>query len=146
MWVLNTWWSLFAYSLLAFSLQRAISHMVAKKKKKLIWDSQTQKFQGVFLVTESESESCPVVSYTFWLHRLYSPWNCPGQNTGVGSLSHLQGTFPTQGSNSGFPHCRWILYQLSYHGSLVTEAPIWLKLFLESVTKPYHYSDTLQFI
>ena len=33
-WVLNTWWSLFAYSLLAFSLQRAISHMAAKKKKK----------------------------------------------------------------------------------------------------------------
>ena len=26
---------------------------------------------------------------------LYSPWNSPGQNTGVGSLSHLQGIFPT---------------------------------------------------
>ena len=28
---------------------------------------------------------------------LYSPWNSPGQNTGVGSLSLLQGIFPTQG-------------------------------------------------
>ena len=136
MWVLNTWWSLFAYSLLAFSLQRAISHMVAKKK--LIWYSQTQKFQSIFLVTESESEGCPVVSDSWRLHRLCSPWNCPGQNTGVGSFSLLQGIFPTQGLNPGFPHCRQILYQLSYQGSLVTKAPIWLKLFLESVTKPYH--------
>ena len=40
-------------------------------------------------------------------HGLYcSPWNSPGQNTGVGSLSLLQGIFPTQGSNPGVPHCR----------------------------------------
>ena len=32
-----------------------------------------------------------------------SPWNSPGQNTGVGSLSLLQGIFPTQGSNPGPP-------------------------------------------
>ena len=25
---------------------------------------------------------------------------------------HLQGIFPTQGSNPGLPHCRWVLYQL----------------------------------
>ena len=46
-----------------------------------------------------------------------SPWNCPGQNTGVGSLSLLQGIFPIQGSNPGLPHCRQILYQLSHNGS-----------------------------
>ena len=51
---------------------------------------------------------------------LYDPMDCtvrgisPVQNTGVGSLSLLQGTFPTQGSNPGLPHCRWILYQLSH--------------------------------
>ena len=44
----------------------------------------------------------------------YSPWNSPGQNIGVGSLSLLQGIFPTQGSNPGLPHCRRILYWLSY--------------------------------
>ena len=49
--------------------------------------------------------------------RLYSPWNSPDQNTGVGSLSLLQGIFSTQGSNPGLPHCRWILYQLSHKGS-----------------------------
>ena len=31
----------------------------------------------------------------------------------MGSLSLLQEIFPTQGSNLGLPHCRWILYQLS---------------------------------
>ena len=31
-------------------------------------------------------------------------------------LSLLQGIFPTQGSNRGLLHCRWILYQLSYEG------------------------------
>jgi len=30
-----------------------------------------------------------------------------------GSLSLLQGIFPTQRWNLGLPHCRWILYQLS---------------------------------
>ena len=39
----------------------------------------------------------------------YNPWNSPGQNTGVGSLSLLQGIFPTQGSNPGLPHCRQII-------------------------------------
>ena len=61
-----------------------------------------------------ESESCSVVSDSLWPHGLYSPWNSPGQNTGVGSLSLLQGIFPTQGSNPGLLHCRWILYQLSH--------------------------------
>ena len=42
------------------------------------------------------------------------PW---GQNTGVGSLSLIQGIFPTQGLNPVLPHCRWILYQLSYQGN-----------------------------
>ena len=44
-------------------------------------------------------------------------WNSPGQNTGVGSYSLLQGIFPTQGLNPGLAHDRQILYQLSYRGS-----------------------------
>ena len=40
--------------------------------------------------------------------------NSPGQNTGVGSLSLLQGIFPIQGANQGLPQ---ILYQLNYKGS-----------------------------
>ena len=64
-----------------------------------------------------QSESCSVVSDSLRPHGLYSPWNSPGQNTEVGSLSLLQGIFPTQGSNPGLLHCRWILYQLSHKGS-----------------------------
>ena len=76
---------------------------------------------GRFFITsttwESGSESCSVVSDSLRSHGLYSPWNSPGQSTGVGSLSHLQGIFPTQGSNPGLLHYRWILYQLSHKGS-----------------------------
>ena len=39
----------------------------------------------------------------------------PGKNTGVGCHA-LQGIFPTQGSNTGLPLCRWILYHLSHQG------------------------------
>ena len=47
------------------------------------------------------------------------PAEPPGKpkNTGVGSLSLLQGIFPTQRLNSGLPHYRWIFYQLSHKGS-----------------------------
>ena len=51
-------------------------------------------------------------------HGLYSPWNSPGQNAGVGSLSLLRGIFPSQGFNPGLPRCKRILYQLSHKGSL----------------------------
>ena len=52
------------------------------------------------------------MSNSLWPQGLYSPWNSPGQNTGVGSLSLLQGS-----SQPRSPHCRWILYQLSHQRS-----------------------------
>ena len=70
----------------------------------------------VFLTLKRENESRSVVSDSLRPHGLYSPWNSPGQNTGVGSHSLLQGIFPTQGSNPGLLHCRQILYQLSHKG------------------------------
>ena len=60
------------------------------------------------------AQLCP----TLRPHELYSPWNSPGQNTGMGSCSLLQGIFPTQGLSPGLSHCRQILYQLSHQGSL----------------------------
>ena len=60
-------------------------------------------------------QSCPTLCDP---HGLYHLWNSPGQNTGVGSHSLLQGIFPTQGSNPGLLHCRQILYQLSHGGIL----------------------------
>ena len=62
-------------------------------------------------------------------HGVYSPWNSPGQNTGVGSLALLQRIFPTQGSNPGLPHCRRIVYQLSHKGSpFDMKSNIWIKV------------------
>ena len=66
---------------------------------------------------ETESENPSVISDSLWPHGLYSLWNSPGQNAGVGSLSLLQGIFPTQVLNPGLPRCRQILYQLSHLGS-----------------------------
>ena len=83
-----------------------------------------------FLPGESESECHSLVSNSLQPHGLYSPWNSSGQNIGSGSLSLLHRIFPTQGSNPGLPHCRWILYQLSHKGRAI---------ILEWVT--YHFSS-----
>ena len=69
------------------------------------------------LILNKRIKSCSVMSDSLWPHGLYSPWTSPGQNTGVGSCSLLQGIFPTQGLKPGIPHCRQILYQLSHQGS-----------------------------
>ena len=69
------------------------------------------------------SQSRSVVSDSLQPHWLYSPWNSPGQNTGVASLSLLLGIFPTQGWNPGLPHCRQILYHLSHQGSPLPHQP-----------------------
>ena len=61
----------------------------------------------------SESEIRSVVSNSLRPHELYSPWNSPDQNTGVGSLPLLQQIFLDQESNWGLLHCRQVLYQLS---------------------------------
>ena len=67
-----------------------------------------------FMVTsESYSESPSVVSDSLQTHGLYRPWNSPGQNTGVGSLSLLLGIVPTQGSNPGLPQLQAIYYDIS---------------------------------
>ena len=51
-----------------------------------------------------KSLSCVWLFATPWT---YSPWNSPGQNTGVGSLSLLQGIFLIQRSNPGIEPRDW---------------------------------------
>ena len=65
----------------------------------------------------NESESCSIVSNSLQPHRLYNPWNSPGQNTRVGSSSLLQGIFSTQGLSPGLLHCGGMFYYLSHQGS-----------------------------
>src|SRR5574337_524758 len=55
----------------------------------------------IYLISQSESHS--VVSDSLRLHGLFSPWNSPGQNTGVGSLSLLQGNLPNPGIETRSP-------------------------------------------
>ena len=67
-------------------------------------------------VTQLYPTLCDPMDYGMEFHGLW-PWNSPGQNTGVGSHSLLQGIFLTQGSNPSLPHCRWIIYQLRHQES-----------------------------
>ena len=67
----------------------------------------------IYLLVKVKSERRSVVSDSLRPHGLQRPWNSPGQTTGVGSLSLLQGIFPTQ----SLLNCRWTLYQLRYPGS-----------------------------
>ena len=74
------------------------------------------------------------------------PSKPPGKpkNTGVGSLSLLQGVFLTPKSSQGLLHGRQILYQLSYQGgpdvvipennSFVCGYPVFLAPFVEKIT------------
>ena len=67
----------------------------------------------------SASQSCPTLQpHGLQRARLLCPWSSPCKNARVGCHSLLQSIFPTQGSNSGLPHSRQILYCLSHQGSL----------------------------
>ena len=61
-------------------------------------------FYTPLIHSESEKVKFSHSCQTLWQpHGVYSPWNSPGQNTGVGSCSFLQGIFPTQGLNPAEP-------------------------------------------
>ena len=109
--------------LLNMSLSNDFLHLIPKAKAR---KNKT--------TCRTESERLSVMSNSLRPHGLYSPWNSPGQNTGVDSLFLLQVIFPTQGSNPGLPHCRQILYQLSYEGSPTSRTTSNLKAAKEIIT------------
>ena len=47
---------------------------------------------SVWISYESKKESCSVVCDSLWPHGLYSPWNSPGQNTGVVAFPFSRGS------------------------------------------------------
>ena len=96
-----------SYVFILFFYYKILSRAVLSKFFKL-------HFQ---IACEGVIESHSDMSNCLWPHGLYRPWNFPGQNTGMDSLSLLQGIFPTRGSNKSLLNCRWILYQLTYQGS-----------------------------
>ena len=74
------------------------------------WDWYSGLLKVKVLVTQ--------VCLTVGIPKNCSPPGSPGKNTGVGSHSLLQGIIPTQGSNPGLLHCKWILYHLSHQSRL----------------------------
>ena len=66
---------------------------------------------------KSESESHSVASNSLRPHWLFSPWNSPGHNTGVGSLSFPRGLSQSRDRLNPGIKPRRILYQLSYQES-----------------------------
>ena len=90
------------------------SHSPSAKGDPWVWEVIGQRFwlsqwRGCWSEVKV-AQSCPIPCDPMD----YSPWDSPGQNTGVGNLSLLQGIIPTQGSNKGLLHCRQIHYQLSW--------------------------------
>ena len=85
-----------------------------------VWKDHPARFAPIALIISSlwkwkrKSFSCVRLFVTPWTMQSFE-FSKPEYWVGSGSL--LQGIFPNQGSNSGFLHCRWILYHLSYQGS-----------------------------
>ena len=73
-----------------------------------------------------KSLSCVQLFVTRWsvAHQAPQSMEFSSKSPGVGCHFLLQGIFPTQGLNPGLPHCRQILYQLSYKGSSVSTAAL----------------------
>ena len=59
----------------------------------------------------AKCESRSVISNSLRPHGLFSPWNSPGQDTG---LFPSPRDLPNRGIEPRSPHCKWILYQLSH--------------------------------
>ena len=98
---------------------------VHNSSQMIMWDFLWYHFTRHWAVL-----SCSVVSDSLRPRGLQPawflcPWDSPDKNTGVGCHALLQGIFPTQGSNPGLPHCRWILYHLSHQG----RRRLWLQPF-----------------
>ena len=83
------------------------------------------RFFTIWVIREAQKWiiSSSIMSNPEMPTRLLCPWNSPGKNTGVGSLSHLhqmccdsllQGIFLTQALNPGLLHCKQILYHLNH--------------------------------
>ena len=81
-----------------------------KRNRGISWDGASNFRKGLIdketFKELSENEICSVVSDSLRPHRLYSPWNSPGWNTGVGSLSLLQGDLPNLGIEPKSPALR----------------------------------------
>ena len=103
-----------------------MGHTTSQTISSVLYVHNTIYFLHATIRSKVESESHSVMSEP---SRLLCSWDFPGKNTGVGCHCLLQGIFLTQGSNPGSLHCRQILYCLSYQGSPLYEAGLFLTPF-----------------
>ena len=133
---LNSWLLLWQADSLPLSYQGTPSMLywhrvfVFSKARRRVWSCvkdlllEEQRDQNNYLPGDTLScsvkvaQSCPTLCNSMCLN---SPWNSPGQNTGVGSLSLLQGIFPTKGLN--LPH--WTSHSLPAEPQ--GKPPLWLE-------------------
>ena len=109
----------------------------------------SQRVRSTEVTWWSESESRSVLSDPLWSLGLHRPWDSPWTtqtmgfskpDTGVGNLSFLQGTFPTQGLNPGLLHCRQIPYPAEPDDLTHTQ----INLMCMCVHKNKDYKEILQ--
>ena len=110
---------------LASHLRVRIPHSLLQPKLNLWWGTETLLQAVTAEATQDHTvlcfvgQMCPTLCDSMHCSPPGSSvhGDSPGKNTGVGCHALLQGIFPTQGSNSGLPPCKWILYCLSYQGN-----------------------------
>ena len=88
-----------------------LANSVQNKDDKILQWLRSYQVTGVSLVAQSCLTLCDPMDCSPPGSSVH--WDSPGKNTGMGCHALLQGIFPTQGSNPGFPHWRQILYWLS---------------------------------
>ena len=104
----------------SLSLSDSLQHHGLQPTRLLCpWDFQARILEWVAMPSSRGSSQLRVKPRSPTLQANSLPSEIPGKpkNTGVGSLSLLQGILLTQGSNRGLLPCRWMLYQLSYQES-----------------------------
>ena len=72
----------------------------------------------MYSYSESESEMCSVLSDSLRPHGIYSPWNSPGQNTGVDGLFPSPGDLPNPGIKPGSPELQVDIHIVEYYSAL----------------------------
>ena len=116
MWLLSQWWGSFSFvsslcNLLLFGTLGGLIYGAPSDIEICLMNTLQRQELNALKNWKWKLLSCVRL---FMTHGLYSPWNSPGQNTGVGSCSRLQGIFPTQGLKPGL----WVA-----DGFFTTEPP-----------------------
>ena len=105
-WIAETILELSTCKNLFYELMYNYSDFLLLEAENILTENLWKSVFVKILISVKVAQLCPPL----WNHaRLLCPWNSPGQDTGVGSHSLLQGIFPIQGLNSGLPHYSQIL-------------------------------------